>query len=183
MTFLLLESLHVGFFLFLNVSYFPLVSGVGLTVFLPWIFWDKASAWAARKNIFPSYSIYYDEDCGFCKKICLIFRELSVFPKAPVEPAQQTPEIGEILERENSWVVRTGDGRILLRWDAVAYVWRSSPLLWPLGALFNVGGMRTIGGLIYGCIARNRDNLAAITAKILPTGRRFLPGQACGIRL
>jgi predicted DCC family thiol-disulfide oxidoreductase YuxK len=164
----LLVSLHVGFALLLSIGIFPLVSVTGLTVFVPGLFWNyllpRFNARPSRRGI----QIFYDKDCHFCRKTCVIFRALGLPPSASVEPAQNYPDVCAILERDNSWVVKDADGRYRTKWDAVAYVWRRSPLLWPLGFLFLPSFMRPLGERFYGVIARNRGALGRLSARLLP---------------
>ncbi|MDX2112426.1 MAG: DCC1-like thiol-disulfide oxidoreductase family protein [Alphaproteobacteria bacterium] len=159
----LLALMHIGFALFLSIGFFPLVCIAGLMVFLPSLFWDRLPP-ERRQRI----RIYYDEGCGFCRKICLIFRALGMPPATEVLPAQQTAEIREILERENSWVVEDEKGRLLLRWEAVAWCWRRSAILWPLGVLFAIPPMNILGEKLYRFIATHRGDFGILSAKLLP---------------
>ncbi len=165
--FVLLASMHVGFYIFLDISFFPLISIVGLTVFIPGFVWDwlgpKMESWADAARLV----IYYDEECAFCRKTCLIFRELSIVRSAAIVPAQSDREIHALMQKENSWVVKTPEGGLLLHWDAVAYLWRRSPILWPLGALFLPVFMRPLGRRIYRFIARNRGRFGKFSAEFL----------------
>lgn len=163
-----LVLMHIGFALFLSIAIFPLVSIAGLMAFIPALFWDRFLGWWNARPRRTSISIHYDRDCGFCLKTCLIFRELGLPPDTPVVPAQDDPEIGAILERENSWVVRTHDGRLLTKWAAVAYIWRRSPLLWPFGAIFMLPFARQLGEMLYLRIAAARPALSRLTATVLP---------------
>ena len=163
-----LISLHIGFALFLSIGIFPLVSITGLMVFIPGLVWNFAiprfNSRASRRGI----AIFYDRDCDFCRKTCNIFCALSLPESTSVDPAQNDPEINRILERENSWVVRDARGNYRTRWDAVAYVWRRSPLLWPLGYVFLPSLMHPLGDRLYDLIARNRGALGRLTAVLLP---------------
>ncbi len=159
----LLALMHIGFALFLSIGFFPLISLAGLTVFLPPLFWERLLP-ERRQRI----RIYYDEDCGFCRKTCLIFRALGMPPATEVLPAQQTAEIREILERENSWVVEDEKGRRWLRWEAVAWCWRRSAILWPLGLIFAAPPMNMLGDRIYRFIATHRGDFGTLSAKLVP---------------
>jgi len=97
--------------------------------------------------------MYYDGDCEFCKKTCLIIREFSVLRNTDILPAQSQPDIYQLLLKENSWVVKSHKGQLLLHWNAVVYFWLYSPLFWPLGVLFSLPFMKPLGRLLYGCIA------------------------------
>jgi|GEM_PF-253551 len=166
--FVLLGSMHLGFYMFLSVSFFPWVSLTGLTVFIPGFFWDRLGRYLTTWPTLVGIRIYYDEPCDFCKKTCLIFRELSVARAATVLPAQSDSAIYEIMQRENSWVVQTHDGRQLVHWDAVSYLWRRSPILWLLGVLFLLPGMRGLGNALYRQIATHRGKLAGLSERLLP---------------
>jgi predicted DCC family thiol-disulfide oxidoreductase YuxK len=170
--FVLLAGMHVGFHLFLSIGYFPLVSISGLTIFLPALFWDRLGGWMERKFHLSGHAIYYDEPCDFCRKTCLIFREISLLSNASIEPAQHYPDIYAVMQEHNSWVVKTPDGRTLLHWEAVAYLWRRSPLLAPLGLLFLPPFMRPVGEAMYRFIARHRGKFGAVTARLLPYRER-----------
>lgn len=163
-----LMSLHVAFALFLSIGIFPWVSLSGLCLFVPALFWDRVlGRWRdrpARRGI----TMYYDRDCGFCEKSCRLFRAFGMHPQTRIEPAQDDPEIGALLERENSWVVRGHDGRLRLRWDAVAYVWRRLPLLAPLGWLFALPGLAQAGNVLYRLIGACRAMFGALSARLLP---------------
>ncbi len=164
----LLMLLHVGFALFLSIGIFPLVSLSGLCALLPSPFWDRLltrwNTWPRRQNI----AIFYDRDCEFCLKCCLIFRTLGLPAATPILPAQGDATAGAIFEREQSWVVHTHDGNHLTGWKAASYLWRRSPLLFPLGFLFMLPGCVQLGEVIYRLIARHRQALATISARLLP---------------
>ncbi len=166
--FVLLAAMHCGFSIFLHIGYFPLVSIAGLTIFVPTLFWERVSALFNRNHAYDNVIMYYDGDCEFCKKTCLIIREFSALRNTGILPAQSQPHIYQLLLKENSWIVKTHKGQLLLRWDAVAYFWLYSPLFWPLGVLFSLPFMKPLGRLLYGCIARNRKSLGKLTEIFLP---------------
>lgn len=171
--FVLLATLHLGFLTFMNVGYFPVVSISGLLVMLPSFFWNRVSGWAERRFQGARHAIYYDEPCGFCKKLAFIFRNISVLQDAPVLPAQSDPAINAVLQRENSWVVKLPDGRLLTKWEAVGYMWRRSPVLFVFGLLFLLPGFRQLGEALYHCIARNRPGLARSTRCLLASSEEM----------
>jgi predicted DCC family thiol-disulfide oxidoreductase YuxK len=179
--------LHVSFVLFLSIGIFPLVSFAGLCALLPALFWDKPLAAFNRRRTRCGIVMFYDRGCDFCLKCCLIFRALGLPPSTQIQLAQDDAIAGPILERENSWVVKTHDGRYLAQWEAVAYIWRRSPLLFPLGVLFMLPGLKTLGRMLYAIIARHRPALAAFSARFLPFSEAplYRPGlpAAAGIAM
>src|SRR5205807_726426 len=65
--------LHVGFYSTLYVGFFPFVSSVAMIPFLPTWFWEKSEAlW--RRSRPPKIEIYFDGDCGFCKRAVRILK-------------------------------------------------------------------------------------------------------------
>jgi len=164
----LLLSLHIGFALFLTVNIFSVVAAAGVIAFLPALFWDRIILWFNNRASRRGIHIFYDRDCEFCLKLCRIFRTLGLPADTPITPAQEDPSAGPILTKENTWVVRTHDNIYLTHWEAVSYLWRCSPLLWPLGVLFLLPGLRQCGHGLYLLIARYRGQLASLSARFLP---------------
>lgn len=177
--------MHLGFAVFLAIGVFPLVSISGLVAFIPALFWDRTLAWWNGRKSRRDIAIFYDRDCGFCLKTCLIFRELGLPPETTIQPAQDDAQAHALLQRENSWVVRTHDGRMLTRWPAVAYVWRRSPLFWLPGVLSLIPGFKQFGNWLYTRIAESRPALGRFSARWLPWRESvvFQPLRATSIAL
>ena len=65
--------MHIGFLLCLELGHFPYVSLASLTLFCGGWVWDALGKVHERRHpIAPR--VYYDRDCGFCLKSCLLFR-------------------------------------------------------------------------------------------------------------
>lgn len=165
---LMLVAMHTGFILFMDIGLFPYICFVTLSVLLPGEVWDRL----ARKTHTPerqAIRIYYDEGCEFCRKTCLLLRNLLLLPASvKIEPAQTHPEAGPLLEQHNSWVVMDAQGTPRLRWDAVSWLVRQSPVFMPFGALMNLKPFAKIGDKLYGLIGANRHFLGRITRHALP---------------
>ena len=182
--FILLACLHLGFAIFLNVGFFPLISISGLCVFIPAMVWNHISL--KINYIFASqqHTIYYDKLCDFCCKICLIFRELSLLQSTPVEAAQDTPAIYALMQKENSWVVKTDTGKLLTKWEAIAYLWRHSPILFIAGIIFSLPFLKKPGNALYEIITTNRGNIAKLLALFLPyRTSQIIPSRLAAIAL
>ncbi len=163
-----LVAMHLGFAALLTVGLFPLISIAGLMLFVPALFWDRLLPWWNGRRARTGIKIYYDQDCGFCYKTCLIFRALALPATTPILKAQEHEASNRILEEEGSWSVLAHNGRYLSRWAAVAYLWRRSPLLWPLGVLFALPPMTHCGNGLYQLIARNRPAMGRFTSCVIP---------------
>ncbi len=168
----LLVAMHFGFRIFMNIGHFWLVSLASLSSFVSrplWQWWCRIYYRPSTKNI----TLYYDQDCGFCLKTCQIFREFFLPRSVPIIPAQSVPEIGEILERETSWVVTDGDGNIYLHWEAVVFVMKQSVLLRPLMWLAALYGRVGLGQVTYNIIGRNRHFLGRISSAVLKPSKVY----------
>ena len=158
--------------IFLVVRGFPGTSivwtaGIALLAIIPTAFWDWTSAHTelARHG---GLRIYFDKDCAFCRKICLLFRTFLILLKTNIQAAQEVPEAYEIMVEHDSWVVYDYDGQVYVRWHAVLLLLRRSPLAWPIGYLLTAVGMGRWGDFLYGLIASARSRLSKLTAVLLP---------------
>jgi hypothetical protein len=159
-------TMHLGFLLFLGVGQFPWISITSLIAFTPSAFWDFLAK-LTRRSKTTAVRIYYDEPCGFCRKISLILRSLLVLPEAPVEPAQSTPNVRTILENHNSWVVMDETGKPSIRWEAMLTLFRYSPVWWWLTPVLSIRPLSNAGTRFYFWVAKNRERIAEKSAPYL----------------
>ncbi len=164
---LMLASLHVAFLLLLHIGLFPLIDFMSLTVLIPsivWIYFAKRK----QKSKSAQVTMYYDEDCGFCLKMCLILREFLLPETVKILPAQNYNHIYSIMERENSWVIADGQGKTYTHWHAMAFLFTQSWLFKPIGWLMKLPPIMWLGNKIYYAVANNRSRMSAVTARALP---------------
>lgn len=96
---LILVAMHLGFAATMNIGLFPFIDIVALLPIIPSGFWK----WGYRILATPrrlGLKIYYDGECGFCRRMVFIIRECLLLRSTPVEAA--TGEPAEILKRERS---------------------------------------------------------------------------------
>ena len=166
MTVGLLWMMHLGLRMFLHIGHFWLASLTSLCAYIPARVWLWIGGWYfsdAQRGI----RIYYDRDCGFCLKTALILREFFLPRNVSIAPAQDDAVIGEVLEREVSWVVIDANGGQRLRWDAVAYVMSQSRVLKPFGWLARLYGLIGFGDPTYKLIGDNRKGFGTLTSHAL----------------
>lgn len=159
--------MHVGFLLCLELGHFPYVSLASLTVFTGGWVWDALAQRHARRHPVPP-RIYYDRDCGFCLKSCLLMQQFLILPRTPIAPAQDTPRARTLMDANYSWVVIDGDERAYLKWPAFTILLKHSPLwgwTWPL---LRHPALEKPGNAIYDFVARHRGTFGRITARLLP---------------
>ena len=158
-------TMHVGFWMCLEIGLFPFISIIMNLTFLPGWMWDRLEkALRIRRGAVPT--IWYDGDCTFCYRICRIVTTFLFLRDAPIRPAQNDPRVGELLERTNSWVISDADTDHL-RWTAIPRLAAASPVFWPLAPLLGGRLISRVGDAAYGWVARNRSSLASASAPLL----------------
>lgn len=163
----MLMTMHLGFFLCLEIGIFSFVSILMNATFVQGWMWD---ALARRLGVgrHAGLRVWYDRDCGFCLRACRLLTVFLVLPEAKIVPAQDDPVAGPLLERHNSWVVRVGADAPRLKWDAVRYLVELSPVFGPLARLLALRPLRALGDFAYLRIAANRGALGRLTGRLMP---------------
>lgn len=162
---LLLALMHLGFALCLEIGHFPYASWTSLTVLLGGWWWDGA---ARRRDHGRHLRIYYDQDCGFCLKSCLLFRHLLVLPRTEILPAQGSARASALMQEQYTWVVIDGEDVAHTKWRAWVALLRQSLLFgwtWRLAAL---PLWEKPGDAVYEWVARHRGAFGKVTAALLP---------------
>ncbi len=167
MAMLMLMSMHIGFLFFMSIVPFPYISLVSLTTLLGGWFWDWQGRRAAR-NPGGALHIYYDRDCGFCIKMCLLLQQFLILPRAQITPAQDTPRAKTLLEANNSWVIIDTDGQAHMKWAAFATLLKNSPLFGWTWRIANLSVFQRIGNAGYDFVARHRPQFARVSSALLP---------------
>jgi predicted DCC family thiol-disulfide oxidoreductase YuxK len=151
----LFVPLHIGFGLTLNLGIFPFLSVFSWLAFLPSDFWNrlfKRLQTPERKDL----RIYYDADCGFCKKVVHFLRTLLVLPETPLLMAQDDPNIYADMQAYNSWVIVDWEGNRHFKFEGIAYVVSLSPIFGFLAPVLRWKPIMAIGTPFYETIASNR---------------------------
>jgi len=164
---LMLASLHVAFLLLLHIGLFPLIDFMSLTILIPSIVWIYLAR-RKQKSQSAQVTMYYDEDCGFCLKMCLILREFLLPDTVKILPAQRYDNIYPTMERENSWVITDAEGNTYTHWYAMAFLFSQSWPFKPIGWLMKFPLFMWLGNSVYHAVANNRSSMGAVTAKTLP---------------
>lgn len=175
-----LATLHLAIAAFLNVGLFPLINIVSLAVFVPtgaWEWLDRRFNGTQARGV----TIYYDGDCEFCRKTCLILRTFLRLSDVRMVPAQTVPAVQKIMEDQDTWVVEDADGHKYLRWEALTFLMKQSPFGW-IGHVMGLHPFRFVGNLSYRWVAANRMRLGKITALLCPYhSSSFIPGTSLNV--
>jgi hypothetical protein len=157
--------MHTAFVFALNISGFPFLCLAMLVLLVPDAWLEKLLE--RRRERLSRIAIYYEPECGFCRKISLLLREFLLAPSTPVLPASADPEALRLLRKHNSWVVRGADGAVYLKWRAITYILSESVVLRPLAWLMRRGPLERPLERLYDLIGNNRTRLGALTAPLL----------------
>lgn len=157
--------MHLAFLFLLHVNMFPFLCLIYLILLVPDRWLEKALAGRQKKN--SNIRIYYDPDCGFCRKVSYIFREFCLGDSAKISPASENAEAYALLKKHDSWVVFGHEGKTYLKWDAVAYVLKQSPVFWSIGLITGAPLFRKPMSRLYDLIGRNRMILGKVMSSVV----------------
>jgi hypothetical protein len=148
-------GLHIGFGLTLNIGVFPFLSSFSWLAFLPSEFWnglEKRFQTPAKQGL----TIYFDADCGFCKKVVHILRTLLILPGTPILMAQDYPDVYEDMQKYNSWVIQDYQGGRHFKFQGIIYVVSLSPIFRFLVPILKWQPIMAGGTKFYESVANNR---------------------------
>lgn len=179
---LLLASLHAAFLLMLHIGLFPLIDFMALSLLIPGAVWARArqsDVFKKKREYREGIRLYFDEDCGFCLKMCLLLRMFLLPSAVQILPAQQYPDIHPIMERENSWVITEPDGKTYVHWHAMAFLLSQRWPFKPIGWITARQPLITVGNFVYRWVANNRALMGTISSRVIPFRRQNIqPGVA-----
>ncbi|NEP77513.1 MAG: HTTM domain-containing protein [Okeania sp. SIO3B3] len=147
--------LHISFGLSFTLGIFPYLSIVSWFALIPTAVWDNWQE-KIKTNERQGLKIYYDADCGFCKKVVYLLRTFLILPGTPLTTCQTDESIYADMEEKNSWVVVDWQGNRHFKWEALVYVFSLSPVFKPLAFLMGLSAIMPLGTKFYETIANNR---------------------------
>ena len=168
---LLLASLHLAFLLMLHIGLFPLIDFMALSVLIPsaaWALTNQKKSTSSPKSRLKSIKLYYDEDCGFCLKMCLILRTFFLSKETEILPAQKFPDIYSIMERENSWVVTDENNEPHIHWHAMILIFSARKIFKPIAWFLAFPPLLWLGNKSYRWVATNRGLMGRFSKRYTP---------------
>jgi predicted DCC family thiol-disulfide oxidoreductase YuxK len=174
----LLLSMHLGFLPFLKLGLFPWVSIICLLPLIPSQLWDRCSKPRIEHPLLPT--IFYDQDCRFCRDAATIVTRLLRIEACPLIPAQHHAEVEQLMRQANSWVVQTSDGQQSLEFAAFLQLCNASP--WAHGLTAPLQWSAPLGSRLYRLISNHRRSawrlLNALRTRPIPIGKRLRQASA-----
>jgi predicted DCC family thiol-disulfide oxidoreductase YuxK len=165
-TVLIFWGLHAGIIATMYIGVFPYTCLVIWLIFLPGPFWDKVLGHFRKKN-FGKLSIYFDADCGFCKKAVYLIREFFLLHEVPILEGQSDPSIMKDMEKNTSWVIVNERNERFYRYEAFLEILRHSPS--SFFKLFFYGSMpvKFIGQKVYHWVSHHRETMGKFSQWLL----------------
>lgn len=154
-------GLHLAFGVTMSLGCFPWISAASWLPFVPTWFWEKLFA-RLRTPRRLGLRIYYDGDCGFCKRMARLVRTFFLLPETPLIPAQSDPSIHADMKSQNSWVIVDADGNRTFKFQAFLTLCRHSPVAFWIVPLLALPPCAWFGRRVYETIASNRDKTGPI---------------------
>lgn len=125
----LMLGFHTSISLFLEVGLFGWIMAVAWLFFLPGSFWKSLDG-LLRARSPEELEIFYHGG-GVCSRWgATVLRGLAGLPRDCLRDARGDPEMHALCARDASWIVRSGESRVLHRgYDALLVVMEHSPVL------------------------------------------------------
>jgi predicted DCC family thiol-disulfide oxidoreductase YuxK len=169
--------MQFGFNSAMRLGFFGMIAATTILGMLPSEFWDTivfplVKKWKYRGT--PNLTIVYDYDCSFCHKISfLIARILLLHPSTAIVSSDQHTMGKGIMEKEDSWVVMSGNGAVTTGFRGFLTVLSHSPSVGFLAPFFSISPVATLGEYIYRFVARRRKLVCLPEPEEKPRGVLF----------
>jgi len=100
--------------------------------------------------------VFYDKDCGFCKKWTYRLFKLMGFNTNFLKPSGSNREVDSLMELHNSWVLKLGDNKYYFKYDAFLKLVELSKFNYLL-FIFNNPISILIGEYVYKRVSSSRS--------------------------
>lgn len=139
-----------------------LVGILSLFVFIPKEFWQKVEKFLPGKN--NPLTIYYDENCVFCRKGVFLIQVFFILPHVSFLPAGSSSAIMEKMRKQQSWLALSGKQYDSLQYgfEVLVMLIARSPLLFYIAPFLRTNIISVTGNKLYRIVADNRQKLSAI---------------------
>jgi len=167
----LFTLMHLGFFFSMELGLFPFISICSWIPFLPASFFNYFRSWTS-KVLQDDVRIYFDADCGFCKKGVHLVREFAFPRDLPIKEAQSDPEIHEQMLEQNSWVIQI-QNQNYFHFNAFVQLCQYSVVLRFFTPIFRFFPVFWLGTRAYKLVASNRKKFSFLTRGLKWTNWSF----------
>lgn len=158
-------SLHFGILLTIELGNFPWACFALWLIILPTTFWDFINEKIISKRSKVEGTLYYDKDCGFCRKFCLFLKDIFFLQDLKVAASSSDKAADKIIQKEASWTYSI-NGKFQLRYDVFCELLKSSPFKF-IGFVFDNSIARSFGDFSYRILSKQRMKLGVLINRYL----------------
>jgi len=151
-------ALHIGIWLTFILGTFPPACIALWCAFIPSEFWDWIGTKIPRGK---GMTLFYDKDCGFCRKFSLMIKEAVFLKEMEVVEAQSDTKAKQLMKQEDSWVLRINED-FYTKFSVYKQLILNSYYR-PLGKLLI---WEELGDAIYSYLSKKRETFGVILNKI-----------------
>ncbi|EQC47892.1 hypothetical protein [Bacteriovorax sp. Seq25_V] len=151
--FVLFWGLHLGILFTMHLGNFPWICLALWIPILPENFWRLIKKVLTRNT--ETLTLYYDGECGFCRRFCILLKEVLFVSNLIIKPSTDDSSINEIINSQKSWLLIDSRGTQSTRFNVFAKLLDSS-IFFPLGVVYNLSPILAIGNYAYKHISKYR---------------------------
>lgn len=104
-------------------------------------------------------AIYYDKECGFCRRSVELITKWFRVRTHHTGPAQANQRMWQIMQEKDSWVIENDTGETFTTFQGGVEIARHSPILKWLVPLARPRFMQKFGEWTYRRVANNRRHI------------------------
>lgn len=146
----MLFSLHIGIGMFYKLGTFPTACIALWCAMIPSHFWSYLREKVKLRG--EGLVLYYDKDCGFCRKFCLIVKEFLFLPSLKVQSSVDDQKIHNVIDSEKSWLL-VDEKKQYLRFEVIQ-------------RFLNFKKGKELGNFLYNFVSKRRYLLGVLFNKI-----------------
>lgn len=159
---LMFASFHLGIILTMNIGAFPWTCIMAWLALLPSSVWDYLEVKLKSFNG-QGCSLYYDQDCGFCKKSVSLIKEFFLLSKMEILPSQSDKVATKIMDQETSWAFKNSSGNAFSRFSAFVEIVQVSVFAKLLVPILKLSVVDSFGSKSYHYVSHNRKKISSLT--------------------
>ncbi len=168
-------GLHLGIGLTMTIGTFAFCCCLLWLPLLPSEFWDWTEEQFKKITPKEKYQVFYDKDCGFCRRMVLIFSSILGYSNVEILSSEVDEGIHKQIVKENSWAGRNSKGEVFFRWANFLELLAYSPLV-SLRIIFHWIPLK-LGDGLYNIVAGNRLFFTQVMNAIGPSKIWLKPGR------
>lgn len=149
-------GLHLGLIFMMNLALFPYICILMWLTLLPQSFWDGLTEKFAFKH---KATLYYDEDCGFCRRACKIILSLFGLRTVNFKTAQSDDAALKKMKADHSWALQL-DGDWHSQSKVFYELMKGSPTMFWLRPILSIPPIPALVQKIYVWVSHHRKTVA-----------------------